>query len=391
MNNTAAFACLDSILQSRDISLIDSITVLGYASPDGPASANERVAAARAQSVKAYITASYPISPERIKTRSMGENIEGLRILVAADAHMPQQAAVLKMIDNGVRGDMLEARLKAIDNGFVFRYVITKMSKHLRSASVCTVWMRTEPAVQQEAAQELTTQPDVPGQQADSTAVADVAIADCVAVIPETPSPDTLAVAISDDTAISAPDSLPLENAKLRIKYPLLGIKTNALYDLAMMPNLELEYYFADRWSVNGEYQVAWWRFPSSDSFYQIQMGGPELRWWLTPGGKYTGHNFGVYASVGVYDLKKGDTGYQSDGFWSAGVSWNYVMPVKRNFFLEFGIGAGYVHTRYDEYFRNYRLGHHYDYIRTRQTSYLGVTKLKAGLVWRIGKKTKAE
>ena len=44
-------------------------------------------------------------------------------------------------------------------------------------------------------------------------------------------------------------------------KRPLFALKTNLLFDVAMMPNIEIEVPIGKRWSINGEYMFPWWLF----------------------------------------------------------------------------------------------------------------------------------
>lgn len=167
---------------------------------------------------------------------------------------------------------------------------------------------------------------------------------------------------------------------------PLLAIKTNLLYDAIGMPNIEAELYFGLRHSLNIDYQCAWWTFKKSDRFYQIMMFSPEYRYWLRGNGGFCGHFLGGYVGAGYYDLKwKTDgMGYQGELFIAAGVSYGYYLPINDALGLEFSAGVGYVTTKYRKYYRYKELDSHYVYQGKDRMSYLGPTKLKLSLVWRL-------
>ena len=60
-----------------------------------------------------------------------------------------------------------------------------------------------------------------------------------------------------------------------------LAVKTNLLYDAVLMPSLEVEYRIDDRWSVNLEGDVAWWKNDGRHRYYQLATVSPEGRYWF--------------------------------------------------------------------------------------------------------------
>lgn len=178
---------------------------------------------------------------------------------------------------------------------------------------------------------------------------------------------------------------------------PRWGIKSNLLFDAILLPNLEGEFYFSNRWSVNLEYQCAWWTFKKSDRFYQIMSISPEVRFWFQTSDRwvssekkrknFNGHYIGLYFGGGYYDLKYNTVGYQGEFYIAAGVSYGYYLPLTRNLGLEFSLGIGYLNTQYEKYERYAPMGAHYIYLGSDKTAYFGPTKAKVSLVWRIHQK----
>ncbi len=375
LSNKQALARIDSVLSHSDPALIDSIVIYGYSSPDGPYDANWRVAGERAESVKKYIISHFRnIDESCIYTYNMGEDIAGLRNMVAVDNNMPGRDNVIMLIDSGMTGDTLEDRIDGAGQGGI-RYIVLNMSRFLRSSVIYVIYTAPgqKPA---DGATGLQPQELGPADQADQT----------------TAEPAGEQPAATKDAVFLQPASVDPGFSATKIgkrRFPFMGLKTNLLYYPILMPNIEAEYYIGRRWSANVEYQIAWWQFPHHDRFYQVQTGGPEFRYWLRPDGQFTGHYFGVYGTVGLYDLKNGEKGYMSNSLWSTGISWGYLLPLNGRLSLEFGLALGYMHTSYDEYVRNYDLGKHYDYLYTSKTSYFGPTKVKIGLVFRTGQKGK--
>lgn len=174
------------------------------------------------------------------------------------------------------------------------------------------------------------------------------------------------------------------------LKTPMFALKTNLLFDAALMPNVELEVPLGRRWSLNGEYMFPWWLLDDNKYCLQALSGGLEVRYW--PGNRkmrlvMTGHFFGLYAGGGKYDLQWEEQGYQGEFFIAAGISYGYTKKIGRNFSLEFNIGVGMLRTDY----RHYRAKDNYQTLQWQENghyTWLGPTKVKVSLVWLLNRKT---
>ena len=174
-------------------------------------------------------------------------------------------------------------------------------------------------------------------------------------------------------------------------RHPLFAVKTNLLFDAALMPNIELEVPIGKRWSLNGEYMFPWWLINDDRYCLQVLMGGLEVRYW--PGRRsgrdvLTGHFLGLYAGGGKYDLQWDKNGYQGEFFIAAGVSYGYAHSIARNLRLEYNIGIGMLRTDYRHY---HSRDNHQTLLWQENGEYtwLGPTKLKISLVWLITRKNK--
>ena len=172
---------------------------------------------------------------------------------------------------------------------------------------------------------------------------------------------------------------------------PLFAVKTNLLFDAALMPNIEVEVPIGKRWSLNGEYMFPWWLINDDRYCLQVLMGGLEVRYW--PGRRsgrdvLTGHFLGLYAGGGKYDLQWDKNGYQGEFFIAAGVSYGYAHSIARNLRLEYNIGIGMLRTDYRHY---HSRDNHQTLLWQENGEYtwLGPTKLKISLVWLITGKNK--
>ncbi|MDE5567089.1 MAG: DUF3575 domain-containing protein [Muribaculaceae bacterium] len=182
------------------------------------------------------------------------------------------------------------------------------------------------------------------------------------------------------ETAEISEPSVPSELSGNHTPRHLFALKTNVIYDVLLMPNLEFEWLFNDKWSVALEADVAWWSNDSRHKYYQLFMVSPEVRRWFRTPEPWHGMYVGVFAGAGKYDLENGGTGYKGEG-GMAGVSFGYMWPISRCFSLEAAVGAGYMYTRYKEYIP---YDDHYLYQRTKSLNYFGPLKLKFAVAWRF-------
>ena len=165
-----------------------------------------------------------------------------------------------------------------------------------------------------------------------------------------------------------------------RVQVPL-AVKTNLLYDLLLLPTVEVEYSFNERWSLNVEGSVAWWRIGGGvNKYYDLWIVSPEARYWFSTRDRWHGHHAGLFVGAGAYDLENGKQGYKGEYFMT-GLAYGFMFPVRgcRSLHLEANIGVGYMFTEYEEYLP---VDGHYVYQETGRLNYVGPLKAKFSLVW---------
>ena len=181
-------------------------------------------------------------------------------------------------------------------------------------------------------------------------------------------------------------DSLAVAQATPELVYVSTPwyIKSNLIYDVLLMPSLEIEYRFNERWSAAVEGNIAWWHNNGKHKYYQLATIIPEARYWFKPQGSRRGHYVGLFGGGGWYDLENGNTGYRGTG-GMVGASYGYMFPIGKYFAFEAGVGVGFMTTKYEEYLPQ---DGHYVYQQTNRTNYVGPLKLKFAFVWNIGRWT---
>lgn len=168
------------------------------------------------------------------------------------------------------------------------------------------------------------------------------------------------------------------------------AIKTNAIHDLALTPDLGVEVTVAKRFSLSLSGMYAWWSRDSSHFYWRIRGGYLEMRYWFgyQPRERaLTGHHIGIYGSIHDYDFEFGGKGWQSpDNTYGAGLAYGFAIPLASRLNIDFGIKAGYSAGNLIKY--RPECG---EYVRTSSSfrRYFGITGLEVSLVWFPGRNKK--
>jgi hypothetical protein len=180
----------------------------------------------------------------------------------------------------------------------------------------------------------------------------------------------------------------PLAEEKPACARPFyMSISTNALYDLALIPNIGVEFYLGKNWSIDANWHYAWWKSDARYHYWRTYGGDIALRRWF---GKkaaqkpLTGHHAGVYGQLLTYDFELGGRGYLADRWsYAAGIEYGYSLPIARRLNLDFNLGLGYHWGEYKEYLP---IDGHYVWQATKNRKYFGPTKAEISLIWLIGR-----
>ena len=366
-NRDELFVLNSFFIDSARVSLIDSIHIYAYSSPEGKESYNNKLASLRAKGMKEYLMEHYPLLEHcSINLSPQGENWQGLRELIACDTNFPEQEEVLMILDKVKEPDKRENLIKRFNGGTAYAYIKEHMLPLLRSAEVCTVYL-----------------PPLSGQSITGG---------CPNCRGGTLPPDATKLVYpgefnsSTQQKDNATDLLEQSQRKT-----CLALKTNMLFDIALIPNIEIEVPVGKHWSLNGELMFPWWLFDNDKYCMQILSGGLEGRYWLGNRNKHdilTGHFAGLYAGGGKYDLQWKEKGYQGEFFIAAGISYGYAKRVSRNLHLEFNLGIGMLRTNY----RHYHARDSYQTLLWQNNgryTWFGPTKAKISLVWMLNRKVK--
>lgn len=169
-------------------------------------------------------------------------------------------------------------------------------------------------------------------------------------------------------------DTPPCENKSGKV-----SLRTNLLYDAALLPNLALEIGLGKGWTITAEGFFAWWSKTEKNLFWRIYGGEMNLRHYF--GRNYTGHHVGAYGQALSYDIELRHTGNLSDFSWGAGIDYGYSLPVGKKLSIDFSLGIGYFTGDYKSYEPE---NGKFVWKKTSRRQWIGPTKAEVGLVWHI-------
>ncbi|MFI3279792.1 MAG: DUF3575 domain-containing protein [Rikenellaceae bacterium] len=335
---------IDSI-EHDSLREITNINIEGFSSPEGSRERNDELAFQRAEALKNYLVTQFNLPDSLISTSAKGVAWQELKEVL--ERVRPEEA---DQIERAIRNNPEFS--SATEN----QYLFDNLYPRLRYAEVSIFSHRLEAILSQ-------------------------------------PSP-----------AVQQPQEVTYNNieessAVVTTATPLLAIKSNLLFDLATLVNLEVEVPIQKRWSLCAELIFPWWvmdngRADSRRNRIQILSGTLEAKYWLRQDENrpiLTGWFCGLYTGVGSYDLEHRAKGYQGDFFIGAGVSGGYAHTINRaeNLRLEYSLGVGYLETNYTYYHAEFCNNSCWHAIEQRSGKYLwvGPTRAKVSLSWLINRR----
>lgn len=168
-----------------------------------------------------------------------------------------------------------------------------------------------------------------------------------------------------------------------------VALKTNLLYDLALVTNAGIEVSLGHRWTVAADGHFTWLSKNSRHRYWQSYGGYVTLRRYFGQRSMvngqcsaFSGHHLGIYGLALTYDVEWGGRGYQADHFgFGAGVEYGYSLPIGRCLDLDFSIGVGFQDGEYKKYDP---VDDHYVWHSTSKRHWWGPTKAEVTLKWKL-------
>lgn len=182
---------------------------------------------------------------------------------------------------------------------------------------------------------------------------------------------------------VSSSDSLSAKPHR-----PWFALKTNALFDLAATPNLEMEFGLSRRLSVGVEGIFPWWKWTAHNLTWQILATHVTAKYWLQQTAvAYTGWHVGLFGGYGIYDIQPFNRNGEQGHLIDAGVEAGYTWALGKHFRLETALYGGILRSVYKSYDRvlntsegNIKVFRYPWAEKTRD--WMGPTQAKVSLVW---------
>ena len=336
---------------------LQSVTIKGYASPEGPYPNNVRLARGRTDSIGAFVEHYYLGDSTKVHTEYEPEDWEGLidyisRATLEQLPHRDQLLEIARRTD--LKPDQRE-RLMRRTYPKDFDHLLEYCLPYLRHTDYRIDYLYRPQALPTTSRVEMVYQMPPPKQ----------------------------------------PHYDPIYDP-LKPYDALFALKTNVLFDAVLAFNGEIEVPIGrnNRWSVMGEIWKPWYVWHHNSRAYQLQIIGGEIRYWLgkcrVRKPKLTGFFVAPYYAWGKYDFEWGSVGDQGE-FHSIGLTAGYSWPIHRHWNLEVSasvgtLGGGWLGGERRHYHGEFD-DTHLIWKYTTTSSYTGPTKLKVSLAWLIGRK----
>lgn len=335
------FSLLDEIQADPTVQLLE-LQFCGAASPEGSYQLNRRLANQRLSSLEKIIRSKVNL-PDSIITRNDSYiPWEYLKSEVEA-SNLSNKEQIIQIIEeegslttqpgNNVQVDSRILKLKALNNGEIWKELNNRYFKHMRNAYAVFVTFKIEEENHQ--AEEI-------GFVADALQVDQKEIQQ-----KEEP--------VQEDTTVVVPVTSVVEPVATPVNTYNLYIKTNTIVLAAGIANAAVEIDILPHLSFTlPVYYSAWDYFKTTIKLRTLYIQ-PELRLWFKENnqGFFAGAHFGG----GYYNIAlDGDYRYQDHNRETpaigGGLALGYRMPISANnrWHLEFSVGGGAYQVHYDTF-----------------------------------------
>lgn len=350
---------LDHIKYDKQFKIL-SIHIISGASPEGNSLTNAVLSNRRAERIYLLLSSRVQVNRNQMYSTSLGVDWEGLERLVSSSS-MPYREEVLQILRNtpewirrdGVIVDGRKRQLGMLHDGKAWFYMEDYLFPELRYAKVRIVYESVNDEDKLEIA-------DIKGPIYPLEGLSGINVRRV-------------------HTEVSLPATV--KSSSIYAKIPFMSISTNLLYDVALVPNISMEFHLGGGWSLSGTYEHAWWDMDWKHIYWRLYGGELALRKYFGSMSKehpLSGHHIGLYGMAGTYDFELGGRGYMSKLSYGGGIEYGYSLHVSDHFNVDFSLGLGYLGGEYMEYLP---MDGHYVWQATRQRHWFGPTKAGISLV----------
>lgn len=344
---------------------LKSVEVRGSASPEGSIQFNRYLSEKRAHAIFEIFNKSNLVNDSMVYFTFLGRDWEGLKDQVINDMNTPHRDEVIRFIEN-INQENCDSRtadpvieLKSLYGGKPYKYMYDNFFPNLRFSQIILEYNAEYPQL-------ISSNPEL--LSIDPISTTDICL----------PS-----------LHIQTDSRTVCEHRSLYV-----DIKTNLLYDIALLPNVGAEFFIGRNWSLTADWMYGWWDRDKSHYYWRAYGGWIGLRRWF--GRKaaekpLTGHHIGLFAGAVTYDFELGKGGIMGGiphgTLWDrcnfiSGIEYGYSLPISRRLNIDFSIAIGYIGGKYLKYSPKDGF---YMWQSTHKINWFGPTKAEVSLVWLLG------
>lgn len=376
---------------------ITEIKIESFASPEGSKDYNYKLTQKRTNTLYSYLTNELNIPQNIITHNNIGIAWDKLIELVSK-SNMQYKEEVINIIKNVPEETwrrikptdrwvtLVDSRIKHLMDlrcGVPYNQMYDNLFPELRASSIITIYLKRLPIKEEKAEQpapkEIIAEPETPKPAQVKPEQKKAPVQEKTQVV----------VAEAKEEAKEEPKEAiaPADSIKKR-KNIKLALKTNLLYDAALIPNIKLEIPIKDRFSVAAEWIFPWWVTKNNGNALQMLSGNVEGKYWFgnrETKPQLTGLYAGIYAGGGYYDLQFKNNGYQGEFFIAAGLQGGYAHTINKSGSLrmEYALGLGYLKTNY-RYYEGKEDNEFLVWKHNGNYTWIGPTRAEVSLVWFI-------
>lgn len=361
-------------------SKVRSILIVSGASPEGASTHNRYLSDNRAQVVYDYLVDHHLVDADHIEIESRGVDWKGLEARVRA-SNLPYKEEVLQILalpewisKDGKVVDGRKHRLMNYQGGKVWQELYDLYFADLRGTRVMIAYN-----IQKDTMQQVHRTDTVYVHKTD-TVYRGGDVNNIIQIMPVVVVPMG-EVSAGRSPVQEVPDDTPSDNPN-----PFrMVIKTNLLYDAAIIPNIGAEVGIYKGLALSGYYQNIWLRNKTLTRWYRLEGFEAGLKWYINKAKRpFKGHHVELYGQMLTWDFTYNGRGYLAERWaYGGGLSYGYAARIGRRFNLDFEIGIGYLSGDMHEYIP--QDGHRF-WQSLEPFHWIGPTKIGVTLQWLVGR-----
>lgn len=334
-------------------------------SPEGSETINNRLAKRRQSSIKEYIDANLDFRRRDVTFRSHIPDWDLLLKMVQADDNVPDKAELIRILETK------PSKINEMQGSAIWRYLNKKFFPEMRRTLMIVEYT-------QKTQVEVFVPDPEPEPEPQPEPLIEAAPTP-TPVLESTPEP------VIEHTPRQEPEPAPEEP---RAPFGLY-LKTNTLFYLILIPNIAVEWQFADHWSVSLPFYYSALDWFSRETKFRVLGVQPEFRYWFND--NMRGFFVGAHGTFGWYNVATdGDYRYQDHKRGSpslgGGIDAGYKIRLGRRedsrWGMEFALGAGVLPLHWDKFY-NVKNG---SFIEEGRWLWIGPDQASVSITYLIGK-----